>query len=162
MMENRPLLFDDYYITFQEVPNEVTLVFTVSGCPYRCRGCHSPFLQSYVGKPLKKYYERIVETYKDYATCVCFMGGDQNSEELTDIINDIKDKYNLKIALYSGSDKFRISLMSRCDYIKSGQYIESLGGLNNPNTNQRFYVQEDGRFRNKTYLFWKDHVDTTN
>ena len=28
-------------ITFQEVPNEISLSFLIAGCPLRCKGCHS-------------------------------------------------------------------------------------------------------------------------
>ena len=28
-------------ITFQEVPNEISLSFLIAGCPLKCKGCHS-------------------------------------------------------------------------------------------------------------------------
>ena len=30
-------------ITFQEVPNEISLSFLIAGCPLRCKGCHSAY-----------------------------------------------------------------------------------------------------------------------
>jgi anaerobic ribonucleoside-triphosphate reductase activating protein len=35
------LNFTAEQIVFQEVPDEVSLAFTISGCPLGCKGCHS-------------------------------------------------------------------------------------------------------------------------
>ena len=36
-------------IVFSEIPDEITLELGISNCPFRCEGCHSPFLQKDVG-----------------------------------------------------------------------------------------------------------------
>jgi anaerobic ribonucleoside-triphosphate reductase activating protein len=42
------------------------------------------------------------------------------------------------------------------DYIKVGPYKKDLGGLRNPNTNQKLYKKDkNGRWENITYRFWK-------
>lgn len=41
------------------------------------------------------------------------------------------------------------------DYIKLGPYIEELGPLNNPNTNQRLYKVEGNQLIDITNKFWK-------
>lgn len=50
------LKYCSYDIVFQEVPNETTLVFNISGCPHKCEGCHSKYLWDYVGKYVKEDY----------------------------------------------------------------------------------------------------------
>ena len=43
------LKYINYDIVFQEVPNEISLVFNISGCPHKCEGCHSKYLWEYTG-----------------------------------------------------------------------------------------------------------------
>lgn len=38
-----------YDVTFQEVPNEVSLVIPISMCQNRCEGCHSAYLRNDIG-----------------------------------------------------------------------------------------------------------------
>lgn len=35
------LKYDNYDITFQEIPDEVCLYITLTGCPIRCPECNS-------------------------------------------------------------------------------------------------------------------------
>jgi len=51
----------------------------------------------------------------------------------------IKAEYKLKVGLYSG-------------------YDESLGGLDKPTTNQRFYIKEGVEYKDSTSMFWKKKV----
>ena len=72
------------------------------------------------------------------------MGGDNFIEQLIECARNIKYHYpNLKTAWYSGRsdlDDYRIKkLETYLDYIKIGPYVKQLGGLDSPNTNQRFY-----------------------
>jgi len=39
------------------------------------------------------------------------------------------------------------------DYIKLGPYVEEKGGLDNPNTNQRFYRITAGKLTDETWMF---------
>ena len=80
------LKYTHYNIAFQEVPNETSLIFNISGCPYQCEGCHSVYLWQWKGKVLYKDIRKIIEEYKSFITCVCFMGGDQNIEELLNFL----------------------------------------------------------------------------
>ena len=75
------------------------------------------------------------------------MGGDGDRKGLKDILKKVKDKYPyIKTAWYSGGCRIPTKNMS-FDYIKLGRYIKELGGLDNPNTNQRLIkadVDENG------------------
>ncbi len=73
------------------------------------------------------------------------MGGDQDVDTLSNIVNYVKDTYKLKVAVYSGMHEYNFEYLAsklNADYIKVGRYEEMLGGLNSPTTNQRMYVKE--------------------
>ena len=140
------LKFNGYDIMFQEVPNETSLVFFISGCPYRCEGCHSKHLWEDNGEDLYSVFQIILERYSSFITCVCFMGGDHIIEELESYLKIIKDK-GLKTCLYTGNDNFSTEheeTLNLLDFLKEGSYKKELGGLDNPNTNQKFYKIKNG------------------
>ena len=71
-----------------------------------------------------------------HISCVLFYGGEWNIKELTKMLVYVK---GLKTALYTGRelDYFEDNLLNYLNYIKVGRYIEKLGGLKSPETNQR-------------------------
>lgn len=155
-MENLPLKYTGYTVACQEVPDEVSIVFNISDCPYMCRGCHSQYLWDYVGEYISDDIERILLQYKGLATCVCFMGGDQNLSEMEELLKRCK-VHGFKTCIYSGSNDMSLfkDLYDLIDYLKIGEYKEELGGLKSRNTNQVFYKKNDaGEFKDCTYLFW--------
>lgn len=153
------LRFLSYNIVFQEVPGEVTLAINISGCPNCCEGCHSPYLQEDKGDLLDEdVIAVLLSKYGEAITCVCFMGGDNDPaavERLSRYIRQISEP-SLKTAWYSGRSK----LPGHCfagsfDYIKLGPYVEKLGGLDSPATNQRFYQVKDRLLKDMTDSFVK-------
>lgn len=150
-------------VTFSEIPDEITLCINITGCPNNCKGCHSPWLRKDIGIILNSSeLFRLIDKNKGI-TCVCFMGGDSDPEYINVLASCIKDR-NLKVGWYSGkstlSDKIELK---NFDYIKIGPYIEELGSLNNPNTNQRMYevnrfskIPEQLVLMDITYKFWKN------
>lgn len=126
------------YITFQEVPDEVSLVLTISNCPGRCEGCHSPWLREDIGDDLEKDLPNLLEKYGDGITCVCFMGEGNDVEALRRCGNSVS-LMGLKWAVYSGRDDLDPSILGLPSYIKIGAYKKELGGLSSPITNQRMY-----------------------
>lgn len=156
-MNNR-LKYLGYSIVFQEVPDEVTLAINISGCPHKCEGCHSKYLWEYEGDYLSDDLLYLINKYHGLITCVCFMGGDQNMEELQ-IATTLAKHAGLKVALYSGSSEIEIdSLALPLDYIKIGAYDKNLGGLDSPTTNQRMYQYIDCQWKDITYKFWKEVI----
>lgn len=128
---HKPLKYIGYAIVFQEVYNETTLAFSISGCPYHCNGCHSQYLWEYEGDNLIENIERIINKYSGYITCVCFMGGDQNMGELIEALKICK-KIGLKTCIYSGSSdmsKFKDAI-PYLDWLKLGRYEEKLKSIN--------------------------------
>ena len=153
------LLYHSYNIVFQEVPGEVTLAINLSNCPNGCKGCHSPHLQEKIGAELsEKVIADLLHKYGNAITCICFMGGDANPEEVQNLTWFIKTNTQgrLKTAWYSGRPKLPDQFnLTTFDYLKLGPYIEQLGGLDSPATNQRFYCVIDGELEDKTLGFQK-------
>ena len=159
------LKYVNYDITFQEIPDEITLCINISNCPCHCIGCHSSYLAEDIGEKLTldKIYKLIENN--EGITCICFMGGDSSPKEIDMFARCIKDLYDIKVAWYSGRQELSKYINLKCfDYIKLGPYIEEFGPLNSKTTNQRFYQvikshYEDGtsgyELLDTTYKFWK-------
>lgn len=137
-METLPLKYLGYTIALQEVPNEISLILNISGCPWHCKGCHSQYLWNYDGRLVKEDLLSLINKYKDMISCVCFMGGDQNLDELSEHLSLIKS-LNLKTCLYTGFDMIPPISKGLLDYVKIGKYQEELGCLASPTTNQHMY-----------------------
>lgn len=127
----------EFEVVLSEIPDEITLAINISGCNYHCKGCHSPHLWRDIGTVLTPWeLKRLIEANKGI-TCVSFMGGPFNEVSVaSDFVHHVFPE--LKTAWYTGSSALPIYKNS-LDYIKIGRYIEELGPLNNPNTNQRLY-----------------------
>lgn len=148
------LYYQGYTVSFQEVPDEVSLVLLVADCPMRCPGCHSPELQEKRGENLEEDLQYLIDKYKDAISCVCLMGEGQDKGALIRCA-DIIHKNGLKSAIYTGREQPSFLLLSYgryFDYFKTGAYDAKRGGLSNPNTNQRMY-KVTGRISQYAYNF---------
>ena len=145
-------------IVFQEIPDEVTLAINISNCPCCCPGCHSRYLWDDIGLPLDvDAIDDFVGRYGRQVTCVAFMGGDADPVGVSMLAQYVHEQYpELKVAWYSGRLRVPPSVSwSDFDFIKIGPYIQHLGPLKQPTTNQRLYRQTyDGHFEDITSLFW--------
>ena len=151
-----------YDIVFQEIPGEVTLALNLSGCPCHCPGCHSQHLWEDIGEELTpELLDGLIEQYAGLITCVCFMGGDQAPEEVLLLAEHIKSPISnhqspIKTAWYSG----RMNMPDRgFDYVKLGGYVEALGGLKSPTTNQRLYKRVGNEWEDITSSFWRNNFE---
>ena len=148
---------------FKEVPGEITLGISISGCKIRCKGCHSPELWKDGGMELTaKELGNLINAHKGI-TAVCFFGGEHDLDTLEKLIEYVHHYGNLKTAWYSGLDSIPeecMDMMDYLDYIKIGRYIKELGGLDSPTTNQRLYKIEhlDGEYKETdiTHLLQKN------
>ena len=138
----------NYDIVCQEVPDEITLAVNISCCPNRCPGCHSPWLWEDAGEVMtEEMLEELIDRYSTAVTCFCFMGGDAEPEEIERLAKWIRSRYpTIRTAWYSGREELPEGFDVKClDFLKLGPYIERLGGLKSPVTNQILYkVNEDG------------------
>jgi anaerobic ribonucleoside-triphosphate reductase activating protein len=160
----------DTLVSFSEIPDEITLCINISQCPNNCKGCHSPWLREDVGEDLNiKSLYNLINKNKG-VTCVCFMGGDQDPAEISNLAFAVRlrSDYPYKTAWYSGKQHIPDELnVGDFDYIKVGPYIEEFGGLDNPNTNQRMYevckvskLPEKFSLIDITNKFWKNESNT--
>ena len=137
-----------YDIVCQEIPDEISLAVNISCCPNRCPGCHSPWLWSNEGEDMtEEMLEMLIGKYSPAVTCFCFMGGDAEPMEVMRLAGWIRSRWpHLKTAWYSGKEALPEGFeTTSMNYIKLGPYIEALGGLKSPDTNQRlFKVNEEG------------------
>ncbi len=140
------LKYFNYDIVFQEVPGETTLAINITGCPNNCPGCHSAHLRADIGELLtEEVIESLIQKYDANITCLCFMGGDSDPEEVARLAGFSRSLLKgLKIAWYSGRNALPANFPAKnFNYIKLGEYVEALGGLDKANTNQRFYAIGD-------------------
>ena len=146
-------------IVFHEIPDEVTLAINISNCPCRCPGCHSRYLWEDVGLPLDTdAIDDFVEQYGKDITCIAFMGGDVDPKGVNLLAEYIHEEHpQYRVAWYSGRVRVPSIVNKRdFDYIKIGPYLQHLGSLKSPTTNQHLYRQTPtGDFEDITSFFWK-------
>jgi anaerobic ribonucleoside-triphosphate reductase activating protein len=150
------LKYYNYDIVFQEIPDEVTLAVNITGCPNRCKGCHSLHLQKDTGEELdEKMIVSLMDKYASAITCFCFMGGDAEPQRVAALANFMRLHYpEIKTAWYSGCAKLPEVIEKRSfQYIKLGGYVEELGSLKSGASNQHlFQIQQDGCMKDISYL----------
>ena len=149
----------DTLVSFSEIPDEITLCINISNCPNKCEECHSSWLQKNIGIELNNYELYDIINKNSGISCVCFMGGDSNPEEINNLAIKIKSK-NLKVGWYSGNSKISDKInIKNFDYIKIGPYLKDKGPLSDKNTNQKMYkiIHFTGMdsLKDITYKFWK-------
>lgn len=159
----KPLRFYKEYVTFAEVPGEICLCISISGCPVQCLDCHSRWLWADTGRILNVPLVKQIIAKHPNVTCVCFMGGDQDPDAVGVLIKYVYFKYRhkYKIAWYSGRDN--LLNIDYLDYIKVGPYDKTLGPISCRTTNQKMYhinhhKMGDTRLsdiKDITYVFWQ-------
>ena len=146
---------------FSEIPGEISLAISITGCRVMCQACHSRELWEDKGKPLTWDSLNALINIHHGITCVLLMGGEHNIDALTELFYHAR-RY-VKTAWYCGLDnipKDKIGILQYLDFVKTGHYDAELGGLASPTTNQRLYKiehQGDGNYYETdiTHLFWK-------
>lgn len=126
----------NYFTSFQEVPNYLSLCFSVYGCRLNCENCSWKSETKFVEYSIDQIYQ-IIDKYSSYVSAVCMLGGEWDN----DIVNVLAyaKKANLKTCLYTGLPAINDqNILHNLDFLKTGPYIESLGGLASKTTNQVF------------------------
>ncbi|MEQ3657794.1 MAG: anaerobic ribonucleoside-triphosphate reductase activating protein [Glaciecola sp.] len=126
-------------VLFQEVPDEVSLAFTITGCKLKCSGCHSQDTwDAKLGSHLSNNkFQAYIDEYKSFITCILFFGGEWSPNILIEKLIIARDQ-QLKTCLYTGLPKVSQKLQQHLSFLKTGQWKKNLGGLDSPLTNQRF------------------------
>lgn len=152
----------NYAVTFSEFPDEISLCINISNCPFQCPGCHSPELWKDKGIELSQRKLEKLISENEGISLVGFMGGEPS---IVNMLAEVVHKKGLKVGWYWGGDTIPKEIDTKWfDYIKIGPYIQEKGGLDNPNTNQRFYAKGSTLHKmdansemlyDVTYKFWK-------
>lgn len=146
---------------FTEIPSEITLGVSISGCTIHCKGCHSREFWEDKGEPLDVETLCGLLNQHNGITCLCLFGGEHNIDALTELFMYAHKR--VKTAWYCGLDlipKDKLGIVQYLDYLKLGHFDVELGGLDSPITNQRLYEiehQGDGNYwqHDITWKFWK-------
>ncbi len=149
------MYYYDFQVVLQEVPGEISLCFSISGCKLHCEGCHSTFLWKEENGNLltESAYTSLLNQYKNLATCVLFMGGEWHQDELIKMLQLAK-KHHFKTCLYTGEETISEEIKNHLTYLKTGSWKMELGGLESEETNQKFiHIQTN---KNLNYLFHKN------
>lgn len=147
---------------FTEVPGEISLAVSITGCRVRCEGCHSRELWEDKGTPLTiEELQSLLDKHQGI-TCLCLLGSEHDINSLIELFQYAH--LRIKTAWYCGLDmipKDKTSILKYLDFVKLGHYDQELGGLNSPTTNQRFYKVEHlsnndfSKLTDITYVFHK-------
>lgn len=131
--------YTQHNIVFQEVPGEISLSLSISGCPLRCDDCHSAHLRnSKIGNDLTNdVLLDLIKKYDGMISCVLFMGGEWHQDQLIEKLSMI-ESHGLKTALYTGLESVDDEIKNHLNFIKLGAYDRIKGGLSSPTTNQIF------------------------
>jgi len=149
------MYYYDFQVVLQEVPGEISLCFSISGCNLHCEGCHSPFLWKEGNGDIltEEVYTTLLNQYKNLATCVLFMGGEWHETELINMLQLARNN-NLKTCLYTGEEFVSDAIKKQLTFLKTGMWKQELGGLEKTNTNQLFINVKTNQ--NLNYLFSKN------
>jgi anaerobic ribonucleoside-triphosphate reductase activating protein len=139
-------------VVFQEVPDEVSLLFFICGCPLRCPGCHSASLWSAErGEPLTlAIFDQHLNNYDGLVSCICFFGGEWWPRQLADLLARAQER-GFRTCLYTGLTAVDASITQHLDYLKTGHWDPRLGGLDQPQTNQRMVRLKTGEVLNSRF-----------
>lgn len=140
-------------VLFQEVPDHISLGFTVYGCPFRCEGCHSQDTWNRkAGVPLcDDTYQEYLNSYQSFINCVVFFGGEWHQKQLISKLK-LAQQLKLKTCLYTGALKVSQNILNHLNFLKTGPWIKQLGGLDSPFTNQRFVDLDNNKILNYKFL----------
>lgn len=148
---------------YSEIPEEITLGISISGCQIHCNGCHSRDLWEDKGTQLtRKGLENLIIS-NEGITCLLLLGGEHDIDNLINLFYYVSVAFpNIKTAWYCGLDmipKDKEEILDYLDYVKIGHFDLNLGGLDSLDTNQKLYkvnhTQKGNELIDITYKFLK-------
>ena len=147
---------------FTEIPGEISLGLSISGCQIHCVGCNQRELWEDKGTPLDVETLCGLLNQHQGITTLLLLGGEHDIDALTELFMYAHKR--VKTAWYCGLDMIpndKKGILRYLDWVKLGHFDVELGGLDSPITNQRFYklYQDEGGviMADETYLFQKNN-----
>lgn len=146
---------------FREIPGEISLGLSISGCQIHCKGCNQRELWEDKGTLLTiEELGKLLNQHQGI-TCLLLLGGEHNIDALTELFMYAHKR--VKTAWYCGLDRLpkqHQGIMQYLDFLKLGHFDMELGGLDFPTTNQHLYKiehQGNGDYwqTDITFMFWK-------
>ncbi|WP_286263499.1 anaerobic ribonucleoside-triphosphate reductase activating protein [Thalassotalea atypica] len=139
-------------IVFQEVPGEISLCFSITGCDIGCNGCHSTELWKKENGTFlnEETFEYWLNKYQNLISCVVFFGGEWQPSQLISLLC-IAQSRGLKTCLYTGRKYIDLSISHHLDFLKTGKWDAALGGLDSDTTNQVFMNVKTGETLNHLF-----------
>lgn len=124
------LKYLDTKITFSEIPDEITLCISITGCKIGCKNCHSSYLAKDIGEVLTiGRVEKLLEQNRG-VTAICFMGGDNDPKLVNHYAKLIKASHVQQIEYTYKADK-DVTLPKGVT-LKSGDPIAVIKHVPNP------------------------------
>lgn len=145
--------YHQFDVVFQEVPNEISLCFSMSGCKLDCINCNWKGFTD-IEKDIdltEEIFRSMLSKYACCATCVLFMGGEWDKDNLIKYLMIARSEYGLLTCLYTGLEEIDKDIKKQLDYVKLGPYKEELGALDKKTTNQRFIDVKTGKCLNNLF-----------
>ena len=125
---------------FAEIPGEISLGISISGCQIHCSDCNQRELWEDKGEPLDVETLCGLLNQHQGITCLLLLGGEHDIDSLTELFMYAHKR--VKTAWYCGLDfipKDKKGILQHLDFCKLGHYDQELGGLDSPTTNQHLY-----------------------
>ena len=150
-------------VVFSEIPQQITLGISISGCQIHCKGCHSRELWEDKGTQLTRRGLENLIINNNGITCLLLLGGEHDIDNLINLFYYVSVTFpKIKTAWYCGLDmipKDKEEILDYLDYVKIGEIDFNLAGLDSPDTNQKLYKinhnQEGNKLIDITYKFLK-------
>lgn len=150
-------------VSLNEIPDHLAVTIELGNCKMGCSGCHSPWCSEPIARDLWPDLEHIMyqvnKQVKQGANAIVLMGGTCNGVSIDDLVEAINVlSCYAPVGLYSGLDDNCVihkilKENAKLTWLKTGQYQEERGGLDNQNTNQKFYAKRENDWVDITYIF---------
>lgn len=143
-------------VVLEEIPDRVTLALEISNCQGSCPGCHSSFLKLDLGRELTEAeLDRLIDDNFGI-NCLLLLGEGNDHEALLSLARHVRKTFpRIELALYSGRKEVEQEVYDAFDFVKVGPYVQDLGPLNEPTTNQRLYYHGT----DITSRFWRKGLE---
>ena len=138
-------------VVLEEIPDRVTLALEIPNC-------QGSFLKLDIGKELTHAEaDRLIDDNFGI-NCLLLLGEGNDPEALLSLAAHVRERFpRLELALYSGRQEVEPEIYAAFDFVKVGPYVEALGPLNEPTTNQRLYYHGN----DITSRFWHKGLEAS-
>lgn len=150
-------------VSLNEIPDHVAVAIEIGNCTRRCKGCHSEWCRTKLPynqwMDLEVLMAKVNALVKNGADAIVLMGGTTNNIPMNHLVEAINIlSLYAPVGLYSGAS-FSSNIHSylkkhaKLRWLKTGGFIQERGGLDNPLTNQQFFIKTEKGWLDITSVF---------